>query len=86
MGIRSLRGILESAGVDLEGYQPLVITAISADGGIVAGTARNPDGQVEAFMAVVPEPGSALLLGLGLAALAGSRRTSSVTRRPPQRA
>ena len=47
--------------------------AVSADGGIVLGTGTNPDGQTEAFLAVIPEPASAMMLGVG-GLLAARRR------------
>jgi hypothetical protein len=42
---------------------------VSADGRTIVGTGLSPEGHQEAWIAVIPEPGSALLLGIGLASL-----------------
>ena len=66
--------MLTALGVDLTGWQLASALGISADGNAIAGYGINPSGQTEAFIAVIPEPGTALLMGLGLAGLAGVKR------------
>ena len=44
-------------------------SGVSADGTVIAGWGVNPAGQSEAWIAVIPEPASALLLGFGVTAL-----------------
>jgi probable HAF family extracellular repeat protein len=75
-GMRSLGDLLVSEGNDLTGWLLTTANAVSADGTIV-GWGINPSGQTEAFLArlnapaVIPEPGSLTLLGLGALGLAG---------------
>lgn len=76
-GMRDLSVVLASLGIDLTGWTLTQATAISADGRTIVGVGTNPSGLTEGWIAVIPEPGTALLLGLGLAGLA--------TRRPAAR-
>lgn len=55
--------------------------AISDDGTTIVGSGTNPDGLVESFILVIPEPTTALLMLIGLAGL--GRRRSSVGRHRP---
>ena len=72
-GMRALDVLLKSLGVHLDGWQIAQAMAVSADGLTIAGTGYDPSGNVQAFIAVIPEPTSAVLIGLGLAWI-GSRR------------
>lgn len=74
-GMRSLPELLEAGGVDLSGWQLEAATGVSADGRTIVGYGSNPNGDREAFRAVIPEPSTALLVGVGLTGLAlGWRR------------
>lgn len=81
-GLRELSVVLAAAGIDLTGITLTSATGVSADGLTVVGTASwtrtvagRPTTTSEGFVAVIPEPGTALLMGLGLAGLAiGKRR------------
>lgn len=73
-GLRSLKAHLESEGLDLTGWHLTNATGISADGHLISGYGGNPEGQLEAFVAVVPEPSAPLGLGLGVAMLARGAR------------
>ncbi len=64
-GARSLAEILEGLGVNLKGARLSSAIDISADGTHILG--RTSDGF--AFIAIIPEPSPALLIGLGLAGL-----------------
>lgn len=68
-GTQFLEILLASNGVMPDGWSLLGLTDISDDGRTVLGTGLNPDGRVEAFVAVVPEPSTTLLVCLGLASL-----------------
>lgn len=82
-GMRSLEVVLEGLGVDLGGWDLDFATAISADGKTIVGYGRNPSGGIEAWIAVIPEPGTALLVGLGLSALAMRERPVGRSRHVP---
>jgi uncharacterized membrane protein len=70
-GMRALQPILETQlGHPIEGWTLLSPQAISADGTFIAGTGRNPDGNVEGFVAQLPEPSGATTALASLAALA----------------
>jgi hypothetical protein len=53
-GMRSLKEILEAEGLDLAGWTLFAANAISHDGRSIAGTGFNPDGDQEAWLAVLP--------------------------------
>lgn len=54
VGMRSLQEIIEEQGGAIEGWTLLGATAISADGRVIVGYGYNPDGNIEAFRAVIP--------------------------------
>ena len=79
-GMLSLDAYLESLGVDLGGWNLWSAKSISADGTMIVGYGENPFGELEGFIAVVPEPGSAVLFGIGLVGLGiRSRRDASTS-------
>ncbi|CAK9078657.1 PEP-CTERM sorting domain-containing protein [Durusdinium trenchii] len=65
-GMRSLKDVLTSEyGLDLTDWSLYDARGISADGRTIVGTGVNPDGDTEAWVAVVPEPSSFVLAGFG---------------------
>lgn len=79
-GWRELDVVLATLGVDLTGWGLSYARAISADGRVIVGEGRNPNGDLEAWVAVIPEPGTALLFGMGLAGLSARRSSNVITR------
>lgn len=76
-GIRLLRDILAAdLGLDLTGWTLESATGISDDGLTIVGTGINPNGDTEAFIATLPEPGALTVMVLGVPALL--RRRSKV--------
>ena len=74
-GMRLLQQVLtDDYGLDLTGWVLSRANAISDDGLTVVGIGYNPDGHEEAWRAVIPEPASLGLLGLGAIALLRRRR------------
>lgn len=76
-GMQDLSIVLATLGVDLTGWTLSDATGISDDGLTIVGVGTNPSGVVQGWVAVVPEPGTALLMGLGLAGLAAGKRRSA---------
>jgi uncharacterized membrane protein len=77
-GSRLLEDVLQQDyGVDLTGWRLDVALDISTDGSTITGWGHNPAGQIEGWVAVLPEPSA-----LGLAATAG---TFLLRRRRPAR-
>lgn len=73
-GMRSLQDVLESEhGLALGEWRLFEATGISADGSTIVGYGFNPSGQVEGWIAVIPEPGSVALLGLSCPVLLARR-------------
>lgn len=79
-GMRTVKEILEEAGIDLSGWYLHYAWALSDDGLTVVGDGLNPDSEEEAWVAYLPEPSPLGFLAPGLLlACAGfllPRRTS----------
>ena len=67
-GLRPLQDLLESK-LDLTGWHLFSANAISDDGRTIVGAGVDPDGFLQGWVAVIPEPSSALLIVLGLACM-----------------
>jgi hypothetical protein len=86
-GMRGLHDVLLSLGMQsqLNGWALSYALDVSYDGSVIVGFGRNPEGQIEAWRAVlapVPEPSTLALAGIAAAGLliAGRRRrTTSAT-------
>ena len=70
-GMRNLKDVLiNDYGLDLTGWTLKSADGISDDGLTIAGYGYNPNGYTtEAWIATIPEPASAILLGLGAVSL-----------------
>src|SRR5262249_13054388 len=73
-GMRELDQVLAGLGVSTAGWTLYAASGVSADGQTIAGWGRNPSGSTEAWIAVIPEPSTDLLFGVGLVALAATQR------------
>jgi len=75
-GLRAIQDVLESEyGLDLTGWTLEVAFDVSSDGRTIVGSGPNPDGDIEAWSVVLPEPSAGLLFGLGLGLLSWWRRS-----------
>jgi uncharacterized membrane protein len=72
-GLRNLQQVLTSDGLDLTGWTLTEATGISADGRTIVGEGVDPGGVLNAWIAVVPEPSTALLFTFGLTVLVAKR-------------
>ncbi len=61
-GMRNISDILEAGGVNLAGLNLYEANGISADGHTIAGTARDANGAWSTWVAVVPSPGTIVLV------------------------
>jgi probable HAF family extracellular repeat protein len=59
-GLIELRVELESLGLDLAGWTLAAATGVSADGTVIVGRGINPSGKTEAWIAIIPEPSTAV--------------------------
>ena len=74
-GMRNLREVLiNDCSLDLTGWRLQQTNGISADGTVIVGIGVNPSGDLEAWRAVVPEPGTLSLLALSAIALLRRKR------------
>ena len=73
-GMRALIQILADQGIDMTGWNLAGAGDISADGLTIVGIGTNPLGFYEAWIATIPEPSTAILLGIGLVGMSASRR------------
>lgn len=75
LGMRELETILvNDFGADLTGWNLAEPVEVSADGNTIVGWGINPEGRTEAWIAVIPEPGSVGLIGVVALALVRRRR------------
>ncbi len=73
-GLRLLEDVLiDDYGIDLTGWSIQSATGISANGMTIVGSGINPNGDREAFIAIIPEPGSLVCLSVTLTLLKRSR-------------
>jgi hypothetical protein len=79
--MRSLREVIEEdLGVDLTGWTLDKPPVMSSDGGTMISLATNPDGDVEAFVAYVPEPAGGIYAGIALLVWLDRRRSARLRR------
>ena len=73
-GPLALDVFLTAHGLDVTGWSLRSVQGISDDGRTIVGFGTNPDGDTEGFIAIIPEPGTGLLVAIGLAGFARRRR------------
>jgi hypothetical protein len=73
-GLRSLQQVLTSDGINLTGWTLTEAMGISADGRTIAGQGIDPAGFSAVWIAVIPEPGTGMLVMAGVLGLAITRR------------
>lgn len=84
-GARALDDVLTLHGVDLSGWSLDSAADVSADGRTIVGWGTSPRGVTEAWLVVIPEPDSSILLGVGMALLVGWRSAPRRRRASPRR-
>ena len=84
--MRNLRDVLEDQfGLDLTGWTLDEAKSISADGLVIVGLGHNASGFDEGWIAIIPEPSTALLLCAGLVTLAVERKRMRIDARKRER-
>ena len=79
--MRSLLEVLEEdLGADLTGWTLDNPPVVSEDGNTIVALATNPDGDVEAFIAYVPEPAGGVYAGIALLVWLDRRRSARLRR------
>jgi probable HAF family extracellular repeat protein len=79
-GMMETRNYLtQIGGIDLAGWEILVVAGVSDDGQTFTGWARDPQDELVTWVATVPEPGMGSALLIGAAALASSARRRNRT-------
>jgi MYXO-CTERM domain-containing protein len=73
-GPRSVRALIDGAGLGLEGWRFTSATGVSADGRVIVGNGLDPSGVPSAWMITVPSPAGAGLAVAGLTLAALRRR------------
>ena len=73
-GMRSLQQVLLALGLDVADYHFIEAVGVSDDGTRIAGRMVAPAGGQFGFIALLPEPGTGILMGVGLALAAACRR------------
>jgi probable HAF family extracellular repeat protein len=76
-GLRSLKQVLTDDGLDLTGWNLFGGDGITPDGNTIVGWGTNPSGQIEGWIATIPEPTTGLLVMAGVLGLAIRRRGQS---------
>ena len=71
--------LIDDFGIDLAGWTLTLAGGISSNGTTIVGRGTNPSGFTEAWIAVLPEPSTATLLGCGLITLAILGRSREVS-------
>jgi uncharacterized membrane protein len=77
-GMRELDQVLTGLGLSLTGWTLSTATGVSADGQTIVGSGIGPEGTTEAWLVTIPEPGTVLLIGVGLAGLHAAKRLRGV--------
>src|SRR5262249_24085624 len=80
-GMQSLRDVLTGSGVDLTGWVLSQADAVSSDGQVMVGRGTNPQGDLESWIAIIPEPATGSLGGAGLSALRVGKRRRMLAKR-----
>jgi probable HAF family extracellular repeat protein len=79
--MRSVREILEEdLGVDLTGWTLDKAPVMSSDGETMIVLAKNPDGDVEAFVSYIPEPAGGIYASITMLAWLNRRRSTRLNR------
>jgi len=76
-GLRTVQQVLTSDGIDLTGWTLTEADGISADGRTIVGQGTDPAGFSVGWIAVIPEPGTGLLVMAGVLGLAIKQRKSA---------